>query len=76
MSALPCRRRTPVAANVDPAVSRPQVAIRGLADLVVQCTAFSPDHRPSFAAILQVPGHAARPCETLHARRMLRLQCR
>lgn len=31
-----------------------QAAIRGLADLVVQCTAFSPDHRPSFADILQV----------------------
>lgn len=31
-----------------------QVAIRGLANLVVQCTAFSPDHRPSVADILQV----------------------
>jgi hypothetical protein len=51
------------------------VAIRGLADLVVQCTAFSPDHRPSFAAILQVPGRTARPCKPVHTLQMLRLQC-
>ena len=31
-----------------------QAAIRELAELVVQCTAFSPDARPSFAKILQV----------------------
>lgn len=47
----------------NPAGCCAQVAIRGLADLVVQCTAFSPDHRPSFAAILQVPSRTARPSE-------------
>lgn len=42
-----------------------QVAIRGLADLVVQCTAFSPDHRPSFADILQV-GRRPLPAQVAH----------
>ena len=50
----------------DATISYAQVAIRGLADLVVQCTAFSPDHRPSFAAILQVPSHTSQSCNPVH----------
>ncbi len=38
----------------DDAPQHERVAIRGLAQLVTDCTAFSPDARPCFADVLQV----------------------